>query len=110
MTYTAFRFGVRLADHGIAASMGSVGDSFDNALMENFFSILKTELVYRTSWRTREEAENALFAYIDGWYNTRRIQRELGYLSPDEYEAAWHQANDVQPDSTSSTPAPTGAR
>ena len=70
--------------------MGSVGDSYDNALMENFFSTLKTELVYRTSWRTREEAENALFAYIDGWYNTERIQARLGWRSPDEYEAAWH--------------------
>ncbi|MBT0770735.1 IS3 family transposase, partial [Kineosporia sp. J2-2] len=70
-------------------SMGSVGDSYDNALMENFFSTLKTELAYRTAWRTRDEAENALFAYIDGWYNTRRIQRRLGYLSPDEYEARY---------------------
>ena len=57
--------------------------------MENFFSTLKTELVYRKSWRTREEAENELFAYIDGWYNTERIQARLGWLSPDEYEAAW---------------------
>src|ERR671920_120472 len=85
--YTSIRFAQRLDDHGILASMGSVGDSFDNALMENFFSTLKIELVYRQAWRTRDEAENALFAYIDGWYNTRRIQRELGYLSPDEYEA-----------------------
>ncbi|NBE80370.1 transposase [Micromonospora sp. NEAU-HG-1] len=59
--------------------MGSVGDSYDNALMENFWSTLKIELVYRTSWRIRDEAENAIFAYIDGWYNIRRIQRELGY-------------------------------
>ena len=47
--------------------MGSIGDSYDNALMENFWSTLKIELVYRTSWRTRDEAENAIFAYIDGW-------------------------------------------
>ncbi|MFC8048135.1 IS3 family transposase, partial [Nocardia sp. NPDC057353] len=52
-TYTAFRFANRLADNGIAQSMGSVGDSYDNALMENFFSTLKTELVYRNSWRSR---------------------------------------------------------
>jgi transposase InsO family protein len=58
--------------------------------MENLFSTLKTELVYRKSWRTREEAENALFAYIDGWYNTERIQARLGWRSPDEHEAAWH--------------------
>jgi putative transposase len=76
--YTSFRFTNRLADNGILPSMGSVGDSYDNALMENFWSTLKIELVYRTSWRTRDEAENAVFTYIDGWYNTRRIQRELG--------------------------------
>ena len=78
--------------------------------MENFWSTLKIELVYRTSWRTRDEAENALFGYIDGWYNTRRIQRELGYLSPDEYETDWHtrQSNPDEPDIVS--PAPTGGR
>ncbi|AVL26572.1 hypothetical protein CEQ30_40685 [Nocardia brasiliensis] len=53
-TYTAIRFANRLADNGIAQSMGSVGDSYDNALMENFFSTSKTELVYRNSWHTRE--------------------------------------------------------
>jgi putative transposase len=88
--YTSFRFGARLEDHGILASMGSVGDSYDNALMENFFSTLKIELVYRTSWRTREQAENALFAYIDGWYNRERIQARRGWLSPDEYEHTWN--------------------
>ncbi|MFE2758237.1 IS3 family transposase [Actinosynnema sp. NPDC059335] len=91
-TYTAFRFTERLADNGILPSMGSVGDSYDNALMENFFSTLKIELVYRRSWRTRDEAENDLFRYIDGFYNTERIQKDLGWLSPDEYEAAWHTA------------------
>ena len=44
-----------------------------DALMENVWSTLKIELVYRTSWRTRDEAENALFTYVDGWYNTRRV-------------------------------------
>jgi hypothetical protein len=83
---------LRLADNGIMPSLGSVGDSYDNALMENFFSTLKIELVYRNSWRTRDEAENALFSHIDGWYwyNTQRIQARLGALSPDEYETAWH--------------------
>jgi putative transposase len=65
--YTSFRFSQRLQDNGIRPSMGSVGDSYDNALMENFWSTLKIELVYRTSWRTRDEAENAIFTYIDGW-------------------------------------------
>ncbi|KOV86274.1 IS3 family transposase, partial [Nocardia sp. NRRL S-836] len=93
---TSIRFAQRLADIGILPSMGSVGDSYDNALMENFLSTLKIELVYRNSWRTRDEAENAIFSYIDGWYNTQRIQKELGWLSPDEYEAAWH-ADQLQP-------------
>ncbi|WP_433649975.1 IS3 family transposase [Micromonospora zamorensis] len=108
--YTSFRFAQRLQDNGILPSMGSVGDSYDNALMENFWSTLKIELVYRTSWRTRDEAENAIFAYIDGWYNTRRIQKELGDLSPDEYETTWHhqQTSMTEPDSV--TPAPTGSR
>jgi transposase InsO family protein len=85
--------------------MGSVGDSYDNALAENFFSTLKVERVYRTSFRTREEAELDLFRYIDGWYNPHRIQRELGWLSPDEYEEAYHT------DKTSgSLASPTSAR
>ncbi len=89
-TYTAIRFANRLSDNGITQSMGSVGDSYDNALMENFFSTLKTELVYRRSWRTRDEAENALCTYIDGWYNTQRIQKKLGWKSPDEFEASYN--------------------
>ena len=88
--YTAVRFTQRLADAGIAASMGTVGDSLDNALAENLFSTLKVERVHRTSYRTREEAELDLIGFIDGWYNPRRIQRRLGWLSPDEYEEAYY--------------------
>jgi putative transposase len=90
--------------------MGTVGDSYDNALMENFWSTLKIELVYRTAWRTRDEADNALFAFIDGWYNTRRIQARLGYLSPDEYEAAWHAQHAEPSQSATVTPESSGAR
>lgn len=103
--YTAIRFTQRLVDAGIQPSMGSVGDSFDNALAENFFSILKVERVYRTSYRTREEAELDLFRYIDGWYNPHRIQRELGWLSPKEYEEAYYTGK-----TSGSLASPTGAR
>jgi len=72
--------------------MGTVGDSLDNALAENLFSTLKVERVYRTSYRTREEAELDLIRFIDGWYNSRRIQRRLGWLSPDEYEEAYYRS------------------
>lgn len=101
--YTALRFTQRLADAGIAPSTGSVGDSFDNALAENLWSTLKTELMHwaGTQFTTRAEAEAALLRYIDGWYNPRRIQHGLGGLSPDEYEEAWHRNNEpatIQPD------------
>jgi putative transposase len=81
--------------------------------MENFFSILETELMYRQPWRPREEAENPLFVYSDGWYNTERIQAWLGWLSPDEYEAAWrtHQAVlDDQPAADTAGLDPAAAR
>jgi integrase-like protein len=94
--YTALRFTQRLQDAGIAPSTGSVGDSFDNALAENLWSTIKTELLYwsGTAFATRAEANAALLRYIDGWYNPRRIQQGLGGLSPDEYAEAWHRQND----------------
>jgi putative transposase len=85
--------------------MGSVGDSFDNALAESFFSTLKVERVYRTTYRTREEAELDLFRYVDGWYNPHRIQRELGWQSPDEYEEAYYHR-----ESSGTLASPAGAR
>ena len=93
--YTSVRFTQRLLDAGIAPSTGGVGDSFDNALAENLWSAIKVELIYwpATSFATRAEAQAALFRYIDGWYNPRRIQAGLRGLSPDEYEAAWHGQN-----------------
>lgn len=87
--YTSFEFGKHLRLNGIRASMGSTGDSFDNALMENFWSTLKIELVFNNTWTSKEQAENALFDWIDGWYNPTRIQKRLGWRSPDEYEAAY---------------------
>lgn len=99
--YTALRFTQRLADAGIAPSTGSVGDSYDNALAENLWSTIKTELLYwaGTEFATRAEAEATLLRYIDGWYNPRRIQEGLGGLAPDEYEEAWHRqdASDIIP-------------
>ena len=112
--YTALRFTQRLADAGIAPSTGSVGDSFDNALAENLWSTIKIEMVYREDWvtraPTRAQAESALFRYIDGWYNPRRIQEGLGGLSPDEYEAAWHTRQQDQPASATLQPETAGAR
>jgi len=67
-----------LADHGIKASMSRKGDCLDNAPMESFFGSLKTELVHRTRFKTREEARRAIFEYIEVWYNRQRRHSSLG--------------------------------
>lgn len=87
--YTSIKLTTRLVRAGVRASMGTVGDSFDNALAENFWSVTKTECVRRHDFATRAQANQALFEYIDGFYNPRRIQKNLGWRSPDEFEAAW---------------------
>ncbi|MEE4598942.1 IS3 family transposase [Streptomyces sp. DSM 41524] len=84
--YTSIKLTTRLVRAGIQASMGSVGDSFDNALAENLWILVKTECIRGRVFATRAEANLALFEYIDGFYNPRRIQKRLGYLSPIEFE------------------------
>ncbi|MET8414712.1 transposase [Streptomyces sp. NPDC005134] len=84
--YTSIKLTTRLVRAGIQASMGSVGDSFDNALAENLWMLVKTECIRGRTFDTRAEANLALFEYIDGFYNPRRIQKRLGYLSPIEFE------------------------
>jgi putative transposase len=75
-----------LADAEIAVSMSRKGDCWDNAVVESFFSTLKQELVYRTTFADHDEARAALFLYIESFYNRRRLHSSLGYLSPVEYE------------------------
>ncbi|MFE9574698.1 IS3 family transposase [Streptomyces sp. NPDC006692] len=90
--YTSIKLTTRLLRAGIEASMGSVGDSYDNALAENLWMLIKTEGLRGRTFTTRAEANLALFEYIDGFYNPRRIQKRLGYLSPIEFEEK-HYAN-----------------
>jgi putative transposase len=84
--YTSLSFGKRLEDEGLLPSMGRVGSAYDNALAESFVATLKTELLYRNTWPTRQAARTALFEYLEGFYNTRRRHSALGYLSPAEFE------------------------
>jgi transposase InsO family protein len=84
--YTSIKLTTRLVRAGVEASMGSVGDSYDNALAENLWTLIKSECVRGRTFATRAEANQALFEYIDGFYNTTRIQKRLGWLSPIEYE------------------------
>jgi putative transposase len=84
--YTSLSFGKRLEDEGLLPSMGRVGSAYDNALAESFVATLKTELLYRSSWPSRQVVRTAIFEYIEGFYNTRRRHSALGYLSPAEFE------------------------
>ena len=86
----SWAFGHRLREAGLLGSMGSVGDCFDS-VAESFFATLQTELLDRSTWATREGLANAVFAFIEGFYNPRRRHSTLGYLSPADYEAQ-HQA------------------
>lgn len=84
--YTSYAFGRRCREAGVRPSMGSVGDCYDNALCESFFATLECELLDRGRFRTQAEARPAVFAFIEGWYNTRRRHSALGQLSPAEFE------------------------
>ena len=84
--YTSLSFGKRLEEAGIIPSMGRVGSAYDNALAESFIATLKTELLYRHSWPTRESARTAIFEYLEGFYNRYRLHSALGYRSPADFE------------------------
>lgn len=75
-----------LRDHGIRCSMSRKGDCWDNAVVESFNATIKTELIHRTKWPTREHARAAIYTYIETWYNSMRLHSTLDYLSPIEFE------------------------
>jgi len=84
--YTSIAFGNRCQQAGVRASMGSVGDCFDNALCESFFATLECELIDRSVFRTRAEARCAVFDFIEAWYNPHRRHSSLGQVSPKVFE------------------------
>ena len=84
--YTSLAFGRRLRESGIAASMGSVGDCYDNAMAESFFATLETELIDRSDWANPAAAKAAVFEYIEVFYNRIRRHSSLGNLSPEQFE------------------------
>ncbi len=75
-----------MRDAGVAASMGSVGDSYDNAMAESFFASLETELIDRSVWRTHHEARLAVFDWLEVFYDRVRRHSALGYRAPAEFE------------------------
>jgi putative transposase len=85
--YTSIAYTERLAALGIQASIGTVGDAYDNAMAESTIGLYKTELIRRRGpWRTLDDVEIATLEYID-WFNNRRLHSELGDIPPLEYEA-----------------------
>jgi putative transposase len=88
--YLAIRYTERLAEAGVVASVGSKGDSFDNALAETVNGIYKTELIRRQGpWRTAEQVELATLAWVD-WWNNRRLHEACAWMPPAEFEAQYY--------------------
>lgn len=84
--YTSLAFGLRCREAGVRPSMGSVGDAYDNAMCESFFATLECELLDRRRFSSQAEARLAVFDFIEGFYNPRRLHSALDYQSPIAYE------------------------
>jgi putative transposase len=84
--FGSWAFTDRAKESGLAPSMGSVGDCFDNSMIESFWSRMQVELLDRQRWRTRIELANAIFEYLEIWHNRRRRHSALGWVSPLEFE------------------------
>ena len=85
------RYTERLAEAGIAPSVGSRGDSYDNALAESVIGLFKTEVIQRKGpWRHLAAVEFATLDWVD-WFNTRRLLEPIGYVPPAEYEARYYE-------------------
>lgn len=97
--YLSIRYSQRLADNDIVASVGSKGDSYDNAMIESFNGLYKWELIYRQGpWEGLEDVEFATLEYVD-WFNHRRLHGEIidhaGYVTPAQYEADYYRQTDT---------------
>jgi putative transposase len=89
--YLSMRYSERLAEAGIAPSVGSRGDSYDNALAESIIGLFKTEVIQRKGpWRHLEAVEFATLRWVD-WFNHRRLLEPIGYVPPAEHEARYYQ-------------------
>jgi transposase InsO family protein len=87
--YLSFRYSERLIEAGIKASVGTTGDSYDNALAESINGLFKTEVIHRQSWRDMEAVEWATLKWVD-WFNHRRLLRPIGDVPPIEFENEYY--------------------
>jgi putative transposase len=94
--YLSIRYTERLAEAGIERSVGSIGDSYDNALAESVIGLFKTEVIRtRGPWRNIDAVEFAVLAWVD-WFNNRRLLESLDYVPPVEYETAYYRARSTR--------------
>jgi len=90
--YLSIRYTERLQEAGIEPSVGSVGDSYDNAMAESIIGLYKTEVIRKLGpWRSLEAVEFATLEWVD-WFNTRRLLEPIGYIPPVEFEEAYYAA------------------
>lgn len=87
--YLSIKYTERLADTGIAASVGSTGDAYDNAMAETINGLYKAELIWRHPWKSRDEVERATLSWVH-WFNTRRLLAPIGNIPPAEFEKAYY--------------------
>jgi putative transposase len=93
--YVSIRYTERLGEAGIASSVGSRGDSYDNAMAESVIGLFKTEVIRRQGpWRNLEDVEFATLTWVD-WFNHRRLLEPIGYLPPAEYEEAYYRTQET---------------
>jgi putative transposase len=91
--YTSVIYSEQMASHGIAPSIGSIGDSYDNAMAESGIGLYKTELIWRRGpWRTVDQVEIETLEYVD-WFNYRRLHGEIGHVPPAELEELFYASN-----------------
>jgi putative transposase len=93
--YTSADYTQELDDHGVLASVGTVGDAYDNAMAESFVDTFKTELIADRSWRTRTQLELAVVEYV-AWFNNDRLHESLGDIPPAEFEDLYVRQEDQQ--------------
>jgi putative transposase len=92
--FTSWAFGQRLQAAGLLASMGTVGDCYDNAMMESFWGTMQLELLDSRTWETREELASAVFEWIECWYNSKRRHSRIGMHSPITFETLQTRSDD----------------
>ena len=93
--YLSIRYTERLSEAGIEPSVGSVGDSYDNAMAESVIGLFKTEVIRKQGpWRHLEDVEFATLVWVD-WFNNRRLLEPIGNIPPREFEEAWYSSQDA---------------